>query len=532
MLAEVISTIYEDTITLRPKAQWQRETDPSALTKRLGYIFFAPDKQSFDKGVALRTYFTLDQKVTAALKQLDAERYEAPFITMNSFAIRKKEKRYLRWINAISIEIDNEEATLADVIHLCQMFDLSYPNLVIKSPNGIHVHWLIERERSNPQMLKNYEVISSALKKVFGWIGADAVGPERYWRMPTSYNVIYQLDDRYTAQELKVWAMETLGIEEQLQPIHHKRSERIQLVKSGVMENPAIQRLLQGVPYGYDVRNRTAFTLALLLYRTQHMSEHEIYTYLSNEWNCKNEVRIKQNELRKSVKSACSGRYHNASAKHINEILEIIGSDLRFRYKVRSKYDGQKKYVKRSVLVDRILDYVSENGGSICISQRALARTLNAAFKSVQNAILEIKEGNLAEVCSKVGRNGGTVINLISRNEPNEIDREEDESLNTEGIATISNTQDSNQHTEQAEKTNIVPMPNANPVELVRNTVAAFSARRATIEEICNASRLDYHVFFQILMRLIGDKEIEMREPAKDRTARFMLVKMEPTTDG
>lgn len=533
MLAQVISTIYEDTITLRPKAQWQREKDPAALTNKLGYIFFAPNKESLDKGVALRTYFTLDQKLTEAVEQLEAERYEAPFITMNSFAIRKKQQRYLRWINAISIEIDNLEATMADVIHLCQMFDLPYPNLAVKSPNGIHIHWLIERERSNAQMLHAYEVISSAFKKVFEWIGADAVGPERYWRMPTSYNVIYQHDDRYSVQELKAWAVETLDIKEQLQPIHHKKSEAIRLVKSDVMENPAIQRLLQGVPSG--VRNRTAFTLALLLYRTQHMSENEIYTYLLNEWNVKNEVRIKRNELRKSVKSACSGRYHNASAKHINEILETIGSDLRFRYKVRSKYVGQKTYVKRSTLAQRILDYVNENGGSICVSQRAMAKSLDAAFKSVQNAILEIKERELAEVSSKVGRGGGTVITLLPRDVSTE--GKEEERLKAEEIHNNSSepgqvTELESQQAYTGERLNIVPLPSTNPIDRVRNTVASYSARRATIEEICQASKLDYHVFFQILMRLISEREIEMREPAKDRTARFVLAKEVPTPDG
>jgi hypothetical protein len=491
MIPDIIHEIYEDTITYKAKAAWQREVDPTQRTNHLGYLFFAVDKESFAKGTSLRTYYTLDQKMSAAIERLDQANYEAPFITFNSFSIRKKERKYLRWLNAVSIEIDNPEAELSDIFYFCQIFDISYPSLILKSPKGFHLHWLIEREKATIVKLKDYDRVSQALKKAFSWIKADAIGPERYWRMPTAYNIKYQIDDRYTLAELAEWANGILEVTNNISLVKEIEGGIVgttapKLVLSGVMENPAIQRLLRGVPYGLDIRNRTAFTLALLLFRAQNMDPEDVYTYLSDEWNPKNEVPIKENELRKTVRSACSGKYKTAKTQHINEILEVIGSDLRFQYQIHKVYIGKTTYTKRVDLIDQILTHVKDQGGKLQISQRSLALSLGAAFKSVQNALVEIKEKELAIIETSEGRGGGTVISL-----PTEADSSED---------IVNNT--------CSQEGNIVPLPSEDPIKHTRNAVAAYGYSGATLVDILKFTQRDRNMVLGALQTLVDEGEL------------------------
>ncbi|MGG0939159.1 primase C-terminal domain-containing protein [Brevibacillus centrosporus] len=511
MLASVIEQIYENTLTTRAKAAWQRMEGVSK--NQLGWVFFAKDNKSFDTGVPVRTYLTLSKKVEQAIDRLNTKSYDAPYITFNSFGIRKKMKKCLRWLNAVSIEIDNPDATLADIMYFCQMFNLTYPSLVIKSPNGLHLHWLIEREPAFKNKLEDYDLISSALKKTFSWINADAIGAERYWRMPTSYNVLYEHEDKFSLAELKEWAMDVLCIEHSNPMVSSRVKEnKPGIIFSGVMQNPAIRELLRGVPYGYDVRNKTAFTLALALYTTQDMSEEEVYTYLTNEWNHKNEKALSQKELRKTVRSACSGRYKGVKTSYVNEILEAIGSDLRFKYQIRSEYKGETQYTKRSELMERILEYVKQHGGEICISQRKLANEIGAAFKSVQLAIEEIKQKNMAEISTKSGRAGGTIITLL-KNTPDRNTEEE------QGNACIVETPT----IEENEK--VVPIPSQDPITLVKSVVSCCENRRITINDLYNMSGMaSFEDFFKTLMKLIGQNEIMMVYPERDSTAYFKLT--------
>lgn len=534
MLSPVIHDLYENTITERAKASWQRESN--SREKSLGYIFFAKDKNSFEQGVALRTYYTLDRKMATVMKRMEVDKFEAPFITFNSFGVRKKCKNVLRWINAISIEIDNEEATLADIMHLCQIHDLPYPSLVIKSPKGIHCHWLIERERvffNQSKKLEEYDLISSALKKVFKWIGADAVGAERYWRMPTSYNVLYQNDDRFIFSDLKNWAMECLQVENKhLELIGKSNRENLVpgLVFKGIMNHPAIQELLQGVPCGYKIRNYTAFTLALLLYSTQDMSKNEVYSYLSNVWNPKLKIPMKKSELTRTVASACSGRYKGPKTKWINYILEAKGSERRFKYQIRTEYVSQNKYTKRSVLVQKILEFVRNNDGIVQLSQRSLAKEIGASFKSVQLALEEIKTQNLAEIHTKQnGRAGGTIIRLIDSVddcfiEENHNEREEDNVFVRE-LASIEECAATLINFEGTTNGSLaVPLPSNNPTISIKNTVAACRNRRISIDELYMYSRLnDYELFIRTLLDLIQQKVIIMGDPGRDKKALFVL---------
>ncbi|WP_189019514.1 hypothetical protein [Paenibacillus marchantiophytorum] len=123
--------------------------------------------------------------------------------------------------------------------------------------------------KATPKQLDDYGLISRAFKQVFRSLNAAATSPERCWRMPTAYNVIYQNVYRFTIAELKEWVNETFETEPNtLDKVMKQESAASgtgsKIVFFGVMDNPAIKRLLKGVPYGLGVRNKTTFSLALL----------------------------------------------------------------------------------------------------------------------------------------------------------------------------------------------------------------------------------------------------------------------------
>lgn len=496
MLAEIISTIYGEMLTDRPKAPWMRQKDQKRDNK-LAWIFFAKDKESFHKGVSCRTYATLSQYIRECT--VDPERYIAPFITFNGFASKTggKSIRNLRWLNAVSIELDDPEATAADVIHLCDMFDLPYPTMIIKSPNGLHVHWHIVREPAFRQNIESFQVIGDALKKTFRTLGADATGPERYWRMPMPWNTLYETDELYTLNELVAWARDLLDLPVAVS-FRAKQTNKRPVVK-GILNNPAIQELMNGVPTG--LRNNTCYTLGLILASSSDMSDQEIIEFMVNTWNPRNEKRLGVRELKRAAWSAIrdvrSGRRKGASAKWINRLLEQMGSQKRFVYQIRTKYVSRNIYTKRSALIEKILGYVSSQGGSVKITQRGLAEELNECFKSVQLALKQLEEEGSIHTSTKRGPNGGTVITLPSTEKVVEV-----------GLAT--------------EEPVIIPMPSEDPVRHVLNLIAA-GTERTTLAHIHSLSGLDHALFMQTIMNLIGQGRVLMLEPSRDGTARFIL---------
>ncbi|MBG9568424.1 hypothetical protein [Brevibacillus agri] len=502
MLADSIHTIYENTMQIRAKASWDRDKTLSKDQKRdFGYIFFSPDKESFQYGVCLRSYATLDY-YSGKVEFIHRDPLDAPFITFNSFAFfGKKTADTLRFLNAVSIEVDNPEATMADVCHLCDMYDLPYPNLVIKSPNGIHLHWLIKRVRAFRPAMEAYQLISEALKKTFAWILADATGPERYWRMPTNQNTLRFIDEKYTLDELKAWAMECLG---QNDMASFSASPKVQgrPVVKGILEDAAIKELLNGVPYDHDIRNYACYTLALIMASSTSMSDEEILSYLKETWNPKNERPIAFPELKRTVRSAIrgvrSGRIKGAKEKWINHILKVMGSNKRFRYVKRSKYTGETTYTKRSELMQQIIRHIEAQGGSLFTSQRRLAQELGACFKSVQMTLQQMSEEGIADITTVKGRNGGTEIRLRA------------------------DVQEVNYLQEAAAAAEVVPMPSNAPEAEVKHIIAA-TPERVSIGDLQQKSSLEPNVFLHTLMSLLNRGAVRMLEPARDGTARFTL---------
>lgn len=502
MLADSIHSIYENTMRLRAKASWDRKKALSKEEKRdYGYIFFSPDKNSFEDAVCMRSYATLDhyfQKVT----YIHRDPLDAPFITFNGFAFfGKRTADTLRFLNAVSIEVDDPDATLADVGHLCEMHDLPHPNLVIKSPNGIQIHWVIKRVRAFRPAMDTFALICEALKKTFKWIKADAAGPARFWRMPTNENTLYFVDEKYTLEELKQWALDCLNVTGMASFNVSPKVEGKPIVK-GIMEDAAIKEILNGVPYDHDIRNYACYTLALIMATSTSMSDEEILSYLKETWNPKNEVPIAYPELKRTVRSAIrgvrSGRIKGAKEKWINHILKTMGSNKRFRYVKRSKYSGETTYTKRSELMQQIIRHIESKGGFIFTSQRRLAKELGACFKSVQLTIQQMEEEGIADITTVKGRNGGTEIRLIESREQMSA------------------------YQEAAPAAEVIPMPSCDPETEIMITIAA-TPERVRIADLQLKSSLEPDVFLSTFMSLLHRSAIRMLEPARDGTARFIV---------
>lgn len=391
---EAYRELFREQLTERPKKMLEKTQEGYDRTH--GWVFLTNDFKNFK---AVRTYATLFKMYK-----------DYTYFTPNTFY--RNDQRHsaaLRWLNAIVVDVDvknghNEGLTFPELMDRINDAGLPLPSLIVQTPSGgYHVYFYLQY--STPafdKIIYIYEMIQYEIAKEIGG-DIQAIGAERWFRIPTAENIIFQSENRVSLQEMIDW-FEILKETE----IEEKRI-CIGVNAENILQHPAIQKLLQGVEKGK--RNNTCYTLALA-FKAAGYSKEETEKRLM-EWNQKNEPALTKMEIKRTVKSAFKkGAPKGPKGKMIRE---LSGMPFFYRPIVGAKKREERVYSHFTEWKKDIITFLKKNGGQITGSQREIAKMIGIPYSSFKEVIklLETEHLIIKEVKGK-GRGAKTTLKLTN----------------------------------------------------------------------------------------------------------------------
>lgn len=396
---EVLRNLYRDQLTEAPKRASQVER--TGYSKELGWIFVC---QEFTKPRAIRTY-----------RSLFGAKEKYTYFTPNTFY--RNDQRHagsLRWLNAMVIDIDvktpqNAGMIFPDVMDRMTSAGLPTPSLVVETPSGgFHVYWYLkEPRRAFPKVVDHYKRVQRMIAEEMN-ADIQAIGAERWFRLPTEENTIFRSAERVSFDDLCDWLTE--------QQENQSKKGNVALGSTDLLSHPAILKLLEGVEEGQ--RDNTCYTLALA-YKAAGYEEGQALLSLY-QWNEKNSPSLRQIEVKRKVKSAFKPGAPLGPSSYWIETL----SGIEFKYQVweSAKPREERTYSHLDEWKEDVLSVLHEHGGSICGSQRELAtlvissanHKVRLSFTTFKRLIEQMVEQKLIrKVVEGSGRGAKTTICLI-----------------------------------------------------------------------------------------------------------------------
>lgn len=393
--------IFKDQLTEVPKKQIEKQQQ--GYNSHLGWVFVC--NQFHEQPKAVRTYHSL-------FGATEAYTYYTP----NTFY--RNDKRHegaLRWLNAMVIDIDvkhgqNKGMTLPDVLDAITSAGLPEPSLIVSTPSGgFHVYWYLNNpKRSLPKVTAHYKRIQASIAEAMKG-DPQAIGAERWFRMPTAQNTIYQSESRVSFDELCDW----------LAIYQEERTEERKAVCVGVeglLHHPAILKLLEGVSEGQ--RDNTCYTLALT-FKASGYDEKETEIRLK-EWNQRNDPSMRELEIKRKVKSA----YKNGAPAGPTANWIRLLSGMNFTYQVweEAKPREERIYSHFKEWEQDVISHLKKEGGLISGGQRKIAEAIKSSsdksksipystFKKVIEYLIQI--GIIEKKVEGKGRAAITTLTLV-----------------------------------------------------------------------------------------------------------------------
>lgn len=392
--------IFGDQLTETPKKQVQKTH--SGYNSHLGWVFVC---QTFnERPKALRTYHSLFGA---------SENYT--YYTPNTFY--RNDQRHsgaLRWLNAMVVDVDvkngaNEGLILPDVLERITVAGLPAPSLIIGTPSGgFHIYWHFNSpKRAFPAVTDHYARVQRSIAEAIGGDG-QAVGAERWFRLPTAQNTLFTDNTRVSFDELCDWL--TLYREER-----QSLNKGICVGTKGLLQHPAVLTLLEGVSEGQ--RDHTCYTLALA-YKASGYDKTEAEAYLQ-EWNQRNSPAMTQMDVKRKVKSAFKPGAPKGPSAHW--IRTLSGKAFTYQNWEEAKSREERTYSHLEEWQRDIITYIKRQGGRIVGSQRAMAKAITsssdgavsipyATFKKAIAAL--IKTGIITKTVTGKGRAAETTLEM------------------------------------------------------------------------------------------------------------------------
>lgn len=374
--------------------------------------FINPGKENWKYGYSFIADLVSDNLVRHRsyrnFNKLNKQIEQATYFTPNTFYRNdERAKSSLRWLNAIFIDIDQNDISVMDILDMCSEAGLPAPSIINKSPKGYHVYFKIEPVWATPKAVGLYNALSEEIRKVLKG-DPNAVGGERYIRIPK--NIVHFEQVTYTLKEFLDWRDINLGFEVQEQEALDKPLCTIHVLRRGMLNHPAFKQILKGFSKP-GLRDRAAFTLALAM-KVEGFTKEEALAVLV-EWNKKNTKEDKPLNLAKlqsKIRSAYSGKYHGPRADHVREI-----SGMNFYYQTINKKKSREEriYLHLEEIQEDIINFLKKSGGELEISQANLAKEINAPIRSVKKALQALKnDGQVLQDTQGRGRASKTIYKL------------------------------------------------------------------------------------------------------------------------
>lgn len=390
---EAYRDLFHEQLSEKPKKMLQKTHD--GYDSERGWVFVTND---FIKHKAVRTYQTL-----FSVKD------EFTYFTPNTFYRNdKRNSGTLRWLNAVIIDIDMKNGTyeriyLPDLLERIEDAGLPMPSLVVKTPSGgYHVYFYFNApKRALPKVINLYERIQQEIAKEIGG-DPQAIGAERWFRIPTESNIVYRTDARTSFSDLSDW----LYIQTEYEIEERKR---LYVQSNSLLFHPAIIQLEQGVSKGQ--RDQTCYTLALA-YKASGLTQGEAEQRL-HMVNANNEPPLPQIDIKRKIRSAFKLRAPNGPSAYW--IRQLSGMPFTYRPFVGAKPRSERKYSHLEEWKSDILSFLKKSKGEITGSQRDIAKSLNIPYSSFKEVIQLLESEHLIskEVVGK-GRAAKTTIKLTN----------------------------------------------------------------------------------------------------------------------
>lgn len=366
-----------------------------------GWIYTSQDCHTYN---ACRSYDTL-------ASQSESNTYYTP----NTFYRNdRRAQETLRWLNAVVLDVDtkngqNEGLILPDLLDRIGAAGLPQPSLIVRTPSGgFHVHFILDQPRkAYSNAVRRYQLLQRTMAEA---IGADlqAIGAERFFRIPTENNIIFQTDSTVSFDALNDWYWIN---HVDSRTSYSRASGHADLSGRGMLKHPAFQALLQGVQVG--ARDQTAYTLALA-FKVEGYSDEEAASKL-HAWNELLDTPLPSWQIDKKIKSAYrEGAKKGPKASFVTEL-----SGIPFKYGSIWEPAKPREERKNSHFDEWENDIIQSlkvlPGNEIIDSQRKLAAYWGMSLSSFQHVIRSLMESEriTVEVTGK-GRAAKTIIRLVS----------------------------------------------------------------------------------------------------------------------
>lgn len=326
-------------------------------------------------------------------------------------------KQHMLWIMQLTLEFDlTKDGTyrdytplqLANVLRAEFGIDVNYV-WGTKTEGHYAASFLLNPLGCSEKSIYLYESIA---KRMAILVGADiaAVNANNLYSKPKG--IVYKFSDEiYDIDDLKIY-LEDDEANEILQKEHENKI--VSLTEEKVWRDPSIQSLMNADFEQW--RNHAAFTIALLYYALGYDDDDALEFFLEKQedglswWEKVNSNHLRfagyfpQREIKDSVKSAFSGKYHGPSREWI---YLITGIEFPINIYKSTYIKGQGKTgrinIEGTETQRRIIEFVRENHG-ITIKQTEMAQKLNVPLSSLEKELAFLKGKKIIDWASQRGR--------------------------------------------------------------------------------------------------------------------------------
>lgn len=392
MLHNTFWDLYHNQLTARPKRFEKAESPDHSL----GWVYVSNDCQSAKAVRTYQTLFVLSDHYT--------------YYTPNTFYRRgSRNQETLRWLNAIVLDVDtkcgaNVGLCLPDLLEQIRSAGLPLPTMIVRTPSGgYHVYFVLDSPRKAfSNAVATYNKLQLAMAVA---IGADqqAVGAERYFRIPTEKDVIYRSERRAAFEELNDWYWLNHEPEQE-------SARKDAWARRGLLDREAVQALLRGVERGK--RDNAAYTLALV-YKAEGYDQADAENEL-HEWNYRLESPLQERVIQQKVRSAY--KPGAPAGPKADWIYYLTGVPLAYAAKweaAKPRADRERSHYEEWA-VD-VLEFLREqNGQQVTGSQRQLAASFGMSLSTFQEVVCNLVQAEkiTLEVSGK-GRGAQTTLRLV-----------------------------------------------------------------------------------------------------------------------
>ena len=319
--------------------------------------------------------------------------------------------RHLHWMvfDFERLKPDGTTYTAEEVAQLVYNLTGFAPTFVASSSSSGHYHVYLHIQEMTGHA-KSLSLFSNIQETICVVIGADrgALGPNHLFRIPTMA-VWVNLDAiQHDISELKAWYKRQTAIQGVRRK--HEGYKSSTSFKTAVAD--AESRLLAGKVADGASRNEAGFTAALVL-RARGWSRVDTEEYLMSTWLATvaeyKSAPYRLTELRHSIKSAYSGRYHGPKS---SKVYELATGQAYIPHRKRERLSDRKSPGQtRRAIVDYLRSRGGQYQGSVAHCIAAVVR-LGYAYQTVEKQLYQLRDEGVLAWQTRRGRGATCTITL------------------------------------------------------------------------------------------------------------------------